>query len=52
MIRRDRIDSERDVAPLKPESDAIIIDSDRLSIEEVAAAIVGQVQQRLGSVCG
>jgi cytidylate kinase len=52
MIRRDRIDSERDVAPLKPASDAIIIDSDRLSIEEVAAVIVGQVQQRLGTACG
>jgi CMP/dCMP kinase len=45
MIRRDRIDSERDVAPLKPASDALIIDSDRLSIEEVAAVIVDRVNQ-------
>lgn len=52
MIRRDRIDSERDIAPLKPALDALIIDSDRLSIEEVAAVIVGHVQQRQGTVCG
>jgi cytidylate kinase len=50
MIRRDRIDSERDVAPLKPAPDAVIIDSDRLSIEEVAAVIVDQVNQRSGTV--
>jgi cytidylate kinase len=51
MVRRDRIDSERDVAPLRPADDAIVIDSDRLSIEEVAAIIVDHAQQRLGTDC-
>lgn len=35
MIERDRIDSTRDIAPLKPAEDAIIIDTDGLSIEQV-----------------
>jgi len=52
MIRRDRIDSERDVAPLMPAADAIVVDSDSLTIEEVAAVIVEHAQQRLGAVCG
>ncbi len=52
MIRRDRLDSERDVAPLVPAADAIVIDSDRLTIEEVADIIVAHALQRLGAVCG
>jgi cytidylate kinase len=40
MRRRDEIDSQRDVAPLRPADDAIIIDSDPLTIEEVANRIV------------
>lgn len=32
---RDRIDSSRQVAPLKPAEDAVIIDTDHLSIEQV-----------------
>jgi cytidylate kinase len=32
---RDRIDSTRDVAPLRPAEDAILLDSDGLSIEQV-----------------
>jgi cytidylate kinase len=35
VIERDRIDSTRAVAPLRPAEDAIIIDSDRLDAEEV-----------------
>ncbi len=35
VIERDRIDSTRDVAPLKAAPDAIIIDSDKMSIDEV-----------------
>jgi cytidylate kinase len=35
VIERDRIDSTRDVAPLKAASDAVVIDSDRMSAEEV-----------------
>lgn len=36
---RDRIDSTRTVAPLRPADDAVIVDSDRLNADEVLAAI-------------
>ena len=36
---RDRIDSERLVAPLKPAADAIIIDTDHLTIEQELAIV-------------
>jgi cytidylate kinase len=35
MIERDRIDSTRAIAPLKPAADAIILDSDRLDADTV-----------------
>ena len=35
VIDRDRIDSTRDVAPLKPAEDAILLDSDNLNADEV-----------------
>jgi cytidylate kinase len=40
VIERDHIDSTRDVAPLRPADDAIIIDSDRLDIEQVYEKIL------------
>lgn len=36
---RDRIDSTRSVAPLRPAEDAVIVDSDRLSADEVFARV-------------
>src|SRR5512139_2478396 len=35
VIERDRIDSTRDVAPLKAAEDAVLLDSDKLNVEEV-----------------
>jgi cytidylate kinase len=35
VIERDRIDSTRDVAPLKAADDAVIVDSDQLNIDQV-----------------
>jgi cytidylate kinase len=35
MIERDRIDSTRDVAPLRAADDAVVIDSDSMSADEV-----------------
>jgi cytidylate kinase len=35
VIERDRIDSTRAVAPLRPAEDAIILDSDKLNADEV-----------------
>jgi cytidylate kinase len=43
---RDRQDSERAVAPLRAADDAIRIDSSRMSIDEVVAAIVKRARAR------
>lgn len=43
---RDRVDSERPVAPLRPSEDAIIIDTDHLDIEQVVDRILGNVRGR------
>jgi cytidylate kinase len=43
---RDRVDSERPVAPLRPAEDAVIIDTDHLDLDQVVDRIVGQVQAR------
>jgi len=43
--KRDRMDTEREYAPLKPAEDAITIDTTGLSVEEVVARIVKIVQE-------
>ncbi len=40
VIERDRIDSTRAVAPLRPADDAIIIDSDKMDIEQVFSHVM------------
>ncbi|RME90023.1 MAG: cytidylate kinase, partial [Anaerolineae bacterium] len=35
LIERDRIDSTREVAPLRPAEDAIIVNSDQMDAEAV-----------------
>jgi cytidylate kinase len=35
MRRRDRIDSSRELAPLRPAEDAVVLDTTNLSVEEV-----------------
>ena len=40
ILKRDKDDSERAVAPLKPADDAVIIDTDDLTAEEVAQKIL------------
>ena len=40
VIERDRIDSTRAVAPLRPADDAILIDSDELDVEQVFAHVL------------
>ena len=42
---RDRIDSERPVAPLRPAEDALIIDTDHLDLDEVVDRIVDAVKR-------
>jgi cytidylate kinase len=41
---RDRVDSERSIAPLRPAPDAIVIDTDRLDIDQVVDRIVAAVK--------
>lgn len=43
VAERDRIDSERPVAPLRPAGDATIIDTDNLDLEQVVDRIVQSV---------
>jgi len=40
VIERDRIDSTRAVAPLRPADDAIIIDSDKMDVEQVFTRVL------------
>ena len=40
---RDRIDSERPIAPLRPAEDAVIIDTDHLDVEQVVDGILERV---------
>ena len=44
VIERDRIDSTRDVAPLKVAEDAVVLDSDKLSADEVFEQILALLQ--------
>ena len=43
LLRRDKIDSERDDSPLRPADDAIVISSDRMTIDEVVREIISKV---------
>jgi cytidylate kinase len=40
VVERDRIDSTRAVAPLRPADDAVIIDSDKMTAEQVFAHVL------------
>ncbi len=42
--RRDRIDSTREVAPLKPAQDAVIIDTSSMSIDQVSTLILSYIK--------
>ena len=41
LIRRDKMDSERDDSPLRPAEGAVILDTDGLSVDELAREIAG-----------
>jgi cytidylate kinase len=40
IARRDRQDSEREISPLKPAADAVVLDTTSLSLEEVIAKVL------------
>ncbi len=48
IIDRDRADSNRALAPLKPAEDAVIIDSSKMTIDEVVAFMAGLVNKTAG----
>ena len=45
IIRRDRDDSERSIAPLRAAPDAVVIDSTGLTVDEVVGRVLAVVQQ-------
>ena len=51
LTRRDDRDESREVAPLKPATDATIIDTDRKTLAEVISAASNLVRERLGRRC-
>ncbi len=46
LRERDQRDQERSVAPLKPAVDAILIDTDPLTIEQVVARVMTEVEKK------
>lgn len=49
LRERDRRDSERASAPLKPAEDAVLIDTTALTIEEAVAAAIARVEAACGA---
>jgi len=50
LRERDKRDQERAVAPLRPAADAILIDTDLLTIEEVVQRVMREVEKRCKDV--
>ena len=43
---RDRVDTERAIAPLRPAPDAIVIDTDQLDVDQVVDVILRLIEER------
>jgi cytidylate kinase len=50
MVRRDNIDSQREVAPLKAAQDAISVDTDNLSVDEVLDVVEELVESTMADM--
>jgi cytidylate kinase len=46
VISRDRQDSERDIAPLRQADDAVLIDSSRLTVDEVLSEMISRCREK------
>ena len=46
VAERDRLDSEREVAPLRAAPDAVLVDTDRLTLDEVVEALFDRIENR------
>jgi cytidylate kinase len=49
QLRRDRDDSERAVAPLRPAPDAVVVDTSGVPLDAVVDRLVREVRERLGA---
>lgn len=47
MEERDRRDRERDVAPLRPADDAVVIDSTAVDVDSVVERIMGEIKRKI-----
>jgi cytidylate kinase len=52
QLRRDRDDSERAVAPLRPAPDAVVLDTSGVALEAVVQRLVGEVRARVAARAG
>lgn len=50
MIRRDKIDSSRKIAPLRPADDALIINSSQMNAEEVYLYILKLIEEKFAYI--
>lgn len=48
IAARDRMDSEREIAPLRPASDAIMLDTSGMGIDEVVDEIISLYRSKIG----
>lgn len=48
IAARDRMDSEREIAPLRPASDAIMLDTSGMGIDEVVNEIISLYRSKIG----
>lgn len=46
ILRRDRLDTERTVSPLKAAGDAVVVQTDGLSVKEALERVLGAISQR------
>jgi len=49
QLQRDRNDSEREIAPLRPAEDAVVVDTSGTPIEAVVEALAGEVEARVAA---
>ena len=44
LRHRDKIDGQRDDSPMRPAEDAVLVETDRLDVEEVVQIIVSRIE--------
>ncbi len=52
QLKRDRDDSEREIAPLRPAEDAVVVDTSGIPLERVVERLVAEVEARRGAAEG